>query len=102
MPQERNILILTSEFPPQSGGIGNHAYNLAKGLQNNGYQVTLLSDIRSEDGKAERDFDENLSFKVVRIPRNKILFFSYLNRVKTACSLSRKNNIILSSGKFPL
>lgn len=98
----KSILILTSEFPPQSGGIGNHAYNLAKGLQNNKYSVTVLSDIRSKDGKSEVEFDRNLGFKVVRIPRKTVILFSYLNRMRTAFSLSQSNSIILSSGKFSL
>lgn len=99
---EKSILILTSEFPPQSGGIGNHAFNLAKGLQNNKYHVTVLSDIRSENGEAEREFDESCEFDVVRIPRDKIMLFSYVKRVRTAFFLSQSNNIILSSGKFSL
>ena len=98
----KSILILTSEFPPQSGGIGNHAYNLAKGLQKNNYQVTVLSDIRSENGQAEKEFDKNLGFKVIRTPRKKILLFSYFKRFQTAFILTRSNEIILSSGKFSL
>lgn len=95
-------LILTSEFPPQPGGIGNHAYNLAKGLQANGFQVKLVCDTRSANGEAERVFDKNLSFEVVRIPRKKIIFFSYLKRISTAFSLTRKADIVLCSGKFSL
>src|SRR5690606_14107413 len=96
------IIILTSEFPPQPGGIGNHAYNLAKGLQGNGFQVKLICDTRSESGEEESAFDKNLTFEVVRIPRGKIIFFSYLKRIETAFSLVAKNEIVLCSGKFSL
>ena len=72
------ILILTSEFPPQPGGIGNHAYNLAKGLQDNGFEIQLVCDARSANGEAEKIFDKNLSFEVIRIVRKKIIFRSYL------------------------
>ncbi|AFL81712.1 glycosyltransferase [Aequorivita sublithincola DSM 14238] len=96
------ILILTSEFPPQPGGIGNHAYNLAKGLQGNGFEVKLVCDTRSTNGDAEKLFDKNLSFEVVRIPRQKIIFISYLNRIKTAFSLTSKSEMIICSGKFSL
>lgn len=96
------ILILTSEFPPQPGGIGNHAYNLAKGLQTNGFDVKLVCDMRSENGEAERAFDSNLLFEVVRIPRKKIIFFRYISRIQTAFTLARDNEIILSTGKFSL
>lgn len=96
------ILILTSEFPPQPGGIGNHAYNLAKGLQANGFEVEVVCDVRSVNGEKEREFDRNLTFEILRILRKKIIFFSYLNRIKTAFSLTSKNEIIICSGKFSL
>lgn len=96
------ILILTSEFPPQPGGIGNHAYNLAKGLHRNGYEVKVMCDAHSATGAEEVSFDKNLSFDVVRIPRQKILLFSYFKRIKTAFSLSRESEVVLCSGKFSL
>lgn len=96
------ILILTSEFPPQPGGIGNHAYNLAKGLQDNGFEIQLVCDARSANGEAERIFDKNLSFEVIRITRKKLIFRSYLNRIATAFSLLRHNELIICSGKFSL
>ena len=97
-----NTLILASEFPPQPGGIGNHAYNLAKGLQANGFEVNLLCDTRSINGETETAFDKNLSFGVIRIARKKIILLSYLNRIKTAFSLARNSTSIISSGKFSL
>ena len=48
-----NIIIATSEFPPQPGGIGNHAYNLALHLHNNGYHVSVIADQRSSRGLEE-------------------------------------------------
>lgn len=96
------ILILTSEFPPQPGGIGNHALNLAKELQYNGFYVEVICDNRSRDGKKEKAFDETLPFHVNRIPRKKIILFSYLDRIKTAFSLTRSNEIVICSGKFSL
>ncbi|SRX75612.1 glycosyltransferase family 4 protein [Aequorivita antarctica] len=96
------ILILTSEFPPQPGGIGNHAYNLAKGLQANGFKVQLVCDTRSEMGEEERKFDRDLTFEVIRIPRKRIILFSYLKRIITAFSLVSKNEIVLCTGKFSL
>ena len=95
-------VILTSEFPPQPGGIGNHAFHLANGLQANGFDVKLICDTRSEDGEEERSFDKGLSFEVIRIPRNKIIFLSYLNRISKAFSLTRKSEMVISSGKFSL
>ncbi len=96
------ILILTSEFPPQPGGIGNHAFHLAKGLQGSGYEVTLLCDRRSDSGVEEEAFDAQASFKIIRIPRRKFILISYLDRVKTAFALGKEAEMVLASGKFSL
>lgn len=98
----KRILFITSEFPPQPGGIGNHAYNLAKGLQKNGYEVKVLCDNRSLNGLEEIAFDKNLDFKVVRISRKKIIFFTYLSRIQSAFSIGRNSDILICSGKFSL
>lgn len=95
-------VILTSEFPPQPGGIGNHAFHLAKGLQANGFEVKLICDTRSGKGEEERSFDKTLAFDVVRIPRKKIILISYINRIITAFSLISKCEIVICSGKFSL
>ena len=46
---KKNILIVSSELPPQPGGIGNHAYHLSTQLQKNQYQVTVVTDMRSKE-----------------------------------------------------
>ena len=98
----KKILIVTSEFPPQPGGIGNHACNLASYLHQNGFKVDVQADIRSNDGKEEQVFDSGLPFKVNRITRNKFIVFTYLQRILRFSVLARKNGIIIASGKFPL
>lgn len=95
-------LILTSEFPPQPGGIGNHAVNLAKGLQGNGYEVNLLCDYRSKNTEAENEYDKTLPFKVKRISRKDLVFLSYIARVKAAIALAKNSELIVCSGKFSL
>ena len=40
------ILIVSSEFPPGPGGIGDHAFNLAEQLTFNGFEITVLSELR--------------------------------------------------------
>ncbi|MEX1384573.1 glycosyltransferase family 4 protein [Lutibacter sp.] len=102
MSSFKKILIITSEFPPQPGGIGNHAYNLATQLQLNGYKVTLLTDLRSKKGVEEQQFDAKLPFKVVRIKRYKISVNTYLKRIFKYRSLVTKNTMVLASGKFSL
>ncbi len=94
--------MVTSEFPPQPGGIGNHAFNLAMQLQKNGYEVGLIADVRSNDGLAEQQFDSALPFKVYRIKRHPIPIITYLKRVLIFKKLAKEHSILLASGKFPL
>lgn len=96
------LLILTSEFPPQPGGIGNHAYQLAKRFSGHGFQVHVLCDQQSEGGEEERDFDARQPFSIHRIVRRRLIFLSYINRIRTAFTLAKRADLILASGKFSL
>lgn len=93
----KKVLIISSEFPPLPGGIGNHAYSLAKYLQHSGYQVSVLTDFRSI--KDDAPFDSQQKFKIHRITRNILTPF---NRLFKAFSLAKNNQTIISSGKFSL
>ena len=102
MKSKQRLLLVTSEFPPQPGGIGNHAWHLAKSFQENNIDVQVISDRRSGEGKEEIDFDENQQFKVIRIPRKKIIFLSYLDRILKSFQFAKENDIVLLSGKFSI
>lgn len=91
------IVIITSEFPPLPGGIGNHAYMLAKYLQKENYEVSVLSDYRNVS--KDNDFDKKQNFKIFRIKRNLI---TYVDRFFKAFLLMKKNEVIIASGKFSL
>lgn len=94
---EHSILIVTSEFPPLPGGIGNHAYLLSKYLHYSGYTIKVLCDYRSE--KDDKVFDQNQSFPIVRIRRNSL---TYVTRLGKAFQLIQQQEIVLASGKFSL
>lgn len=96
------LLLISSEFPPQPGGIGIHAHNLAAFLSKNDFTVTVLTDRRSVSGLEETNFDKEQAYKVKRIIRKKILLFTYLKRIRSAVALVKKNDIVLVSGKFSL
>lgn len=98
----KKLLLITSEFPPQPGGIGNHAWHLAKSFQQEGIDVQVLTDQRSGEGEEEKRFDAAQDFESVRIKRRSIIVLSYLNRIRTAFQLAKQNDIILLSGKFSL
>lgn len=100
----KNILLLSSEFPPLPGGIGNHALHLALSLQNEGNEITVVTNQRSSIINEESAFDDTMPFKVERIPRKKIVAFTYCIRIYKALQLTRNSKIttVLCSGKFSL
>jgi len=98
---KKNILILTSEFPPLPGGIGNHAYNISEFLADAGYNVTVIADQRDTE-QNECIFDKKLKAKVHRVPRFKLRFIMYLQRIWLYFQYTRKSDVLLCSGKFPI
>ncbi|NNK71586.1 MAG: glycosyltransferase family 4 protein [Flavobacteriaceae bacterium] len=98
---KRNILIVSSEFPPQPGGIGNHAFNLACYLSKNDYRVEVLTDER-DPGSEDREFDAKLDFKVNRIKCRDWRFIMYFKRVILLFRLIKHANTVIASGKFSL
>jgi len=92
----KNTLIVSSEFPPGPGGIGNHAYCLASGLNDAMYTVHVITIQR--DQKKDLEFDKSLPFSVSRIlsghALNKTKFI-----MKTIARLSRDGPlIVIASG----
>ncbi|OIQ36296.1 MAG: hypothetical protein BM563_11095 [Bacteroidetes bacterium MedPE-SWsnd-G1] len=97
------ILIITPEFPPQPGGIGNHAWNLASQLQQNNYEVLVITNSRNESEK-ESEFDNKQSVIIKRIAKSNFNTLTYLKRViliKNQLKLFNPN-IVFFSGKFPI
>lgn len=93
----KKYLLISSEFPPLPGGIGNHAYHLAKYLHEANKEISVLTNIR--DIKEDAAFDEIQKFKIYRIKRN---LFTKLNRIKKAFTIAKRNETIICSGKFSL
>lgn len=96
------LLLITSEFPPQPGGIGNHAHNLAIQLMHLDWDVQVLTENRGLDANDEAVFDAQQAFPVFRIARRKQMLLSYLKRIQKAFSLAVKSDVVLVSGKFSL
>lgn len=102
MKQSRKFLLITSEFPPQPGGIGNHAWHLAQAFQKKDIQVQVISDQRSGEGEEEKQFDQQQRFKTIRIKRRSLILISYLNRIIKAFQLAKEQDVVLLSGKFSI
>lgn len=99
-----HYLIITSEFPPGPGGIGMHAYCMAKGLVHNGTKITVLCSMdyttEAEISSFLTSLPENLT--VHRIKRNS--FLTYINRITTILSLYKEHKFdkVILTGRFPL
>lgn len=96
------VLLVTSEFPPQPGGIGNHALHLSLQLQKNGCAVTVVCDQRAADLSQDVDFDSTLPVQVIRTKRQQPAVLTYINRITTTFSLIKQHDVVVASGKFPL
>jgi glycosyltransferase involved in cell wall biosynthesis len=99
--KKKHILLLTSEFPPQPGGIGQHALDLAKHLAPQ-HEVTLIADQRSDDGVEEKNFDSHLDFNVIRVKRYKSIGRTYVLRLIKTLKNVPKVDLVMASGKFSL
>lgn len=102
MHKKNRLILVSSEFPPQPGGIGTHAYHLAQHLEQAGFQVQVLTDQRSLSGQEETDFDVSLKFQVYRVAIRNIRFLMYFKRLQLLFKLVKSTDFIIASGKFSL
>lgn len=77
----KKLLFLTSELPPQPGGIGTHANQLAHYLSKS-YEVEVIADQRSGSGQEERAFDQKSIYKIRRVQRYKVILLTYILRIR--------------------
>lgn len=98
----KNIVLVTSEFPPQPGGIGNHAYHLGLALTKEGYHIRVITDQRSETGEEERMFDAGLPFEVIRVKRFSWRALMYFKRLWFTFKGLGTTDLIIATGKFSL
>lgn len=95
---KKEVLIISSEFPPGPGGIGSHAFSMAKAFHRKGVDVTVVCPADYVTTEEALDFDRALPFKVHRYSRQG--WKGYLGRLVTIRRHLKKN--IILSGKFPL
>jgi phosphatidylinositol alpha-1,6-mannosyltransferase len=67
-PAAPRLLLLSSEFPPGPGGIGTHAYQLARHLTARGWAVTVVTAQEYAPAAARAAFNERQPFAVVPLP----------------------------------
>src|SRR5688500_11932503 len=61
------VLFLSTEFPPGPGGIGTHAYQLASGLTERGWDVAVLSSQDYVSDAAIAAFNAGQPFPIERL-----------------------------------
>lgn len=94
------LLLVSSEFPPGPGGIGTHAYQLAKNFSLASHEVQVLT---SQDyaGEDEIDtFNRSQPFEVSRLIGGKSTLAKALIRISKLNSTLRhfKPEVVLASG----
>ncbi len=102
MIASNKILLITSEFPPNVGGIGNHAYNLAKALSAEGFIITVIADIIGINEFERNAFAGNQPFHIKWIERKSFILQTYLRRIYTSLDLAGDVSKVICSGKFSL
>ncbi len=98
------ILLVSSEFPPGPGGIGNHAFSLAKYLVGEGYEVHVIADTNYTNEVEIIAFDGVLPGGLIVNRVKRIWIFTYFIRVWLLFSLIARHHFktAIFSGKFSL
>lgn len=96
----KRVLIVATEFPPGPGGIGTHAYELARHLSRRGWAVSVLA---SQDyaSRAETEaFNAAQPFRVASWIRPRLGPLRGLGRVAALRALLRKDvpDVVVASG----
>ena len=103
MSHINKIIIVTSEFPPGPGGIGNHAHNLSYFLVKRNYSVDVIT-LKRSDSKMEEYSKPVPGLNILRISNKESRFRSYFLFIRTIYLSIRYNQrvVILCSGRNPL
>ncbi len=99
----RKILIVSSEFPPGPGGIGHHAYSLAKELfKIDEVQLTVLCNADYVVKEKVQGFDRDAEFEIFRFKRiGKLTQIVRLIQYLKVCRQT-KPEVIIYTGLFSL
>ncbi len=96
----RKLLIISSEYPPGPGGIGNQTYNLAQYFWDEGYEVKIFAPSRNEFKSAF--FDHQSSWQVIRYSPDVSSFSKLLKALRLLVKQPRSTRIILSGSAHVL
>lgn len=95
-----SIFIVSTEFAPGPGGIGSHAYQVAKELHNLGWEVTVFTEQANCPEEEIIAFNNSSPFKVNRLyptPSVALLLKKFLKIFFTA--FFRRPDLVMGTGK---
>ncbi len=98
--KNKSVFIVSTEFLPGPGGIGSHAYQLAKELHKLGWQVTVFSEQGNCPDNEIEEFNRNSVFKVIRLfptPSMALLLLKLFKLVWAA--ITQRPGVIIGTGK---
>lgn len=95
------LFVLSSEFPPGPGGIGTHAYQLARHMCHLGWDVIVVT---VQDYVSEYEvqaFNARQHFEILRLPSFSILPLKYMLRIGVIWQQIRRSkpDAILATGE---
>lgn len=99
------VVIISSEFPPQPGGIGQQTASLAHWLKKFDNEISIFTNSRGiEFIQVEQEFDCKLPYVVNRAKRFHFTWVTYIQRIFQVLIQLRKGppKTVISSGKFSL
>lgn len=94
------ILILVNEFPPGPGGVGTHAYELARHLEKIGHSIVVVCAQQYSTQESIRDFNRSLRFPVHAYPKHKNYALSIFARFVLVYRMLRQHRpeVVIASG----
>ena len=103
MKKSSSILFIASEFPPGPGGIGNHAWNLSRNL-NNYYPVHILTVSDYANHLECSVFDSKEKINIHRFKRYRLSILTIIKRIYDIIYYLNKHDYshCILSGRFIL
>ena len=100
--KNNKILFISSEFPPGPGGLGEHAFQISRGLNELGWEVTVITTLDYTNEIERDEFIEQLNYQVINIKRNSWSIINVCNKILKMILLTKQLNptIIISSGSI--
>src|SRR6266487_2908201 len=94
------LVLISSEFAPGPGGIGNHAHQLALNLHRLGWHIVVISPQDYASSNEVKEFNLAQPFRIVGVPSGRGRLREACHRMRVARQLVRehKPSALLGTG----